>query len=122
MKCPKCEAPFEQVEFEGIEVDRCTGCHGLWFDVGKEEMLRRLDGAEAIDDGDPWTGRLHDSLTRIHCPRDGTAMVVLGDIDQPHIRFEVCPQCMGAYFDAGEFRDFKAEGVNLAKLLENIWR
>jgi Zn-finger nucleic acid-binding protein len=33
-------------------------------------------------------------------------MVVNG---QPHIWYEGCPVCHGTYFDAGEFKDFKAE-------------
>jgi Zn-finger nucleic acid-binding protein len=31
--------------------------------------------------------------------------------DQPHIWYEACPVCYGTYFDAGEFRDFKAETI-----------
>jgi Zn-finger nucleic acid-binding protein len=32
MNCPKGSAAMEIVGFDGIEVDRCTGCLGLWFD------------------------------------------------------------------------------------------
>jgi Zn-finger nucleic acid-binding protein len=113
---------MERVVFEDIEVDRCDGCGGIWFDLGEEAKLRRLDGSESIDDGDPFVGRLYNSATRIDCPRDGTAMRTLNDPEQRHLQYEVCPDCLGAFFDAGEFTDFKETGANLARLLENIWR
>ena len=27
---------MEAIEFEGVEVDRCKNCKGIWFDVGGE--------------------------------------------------------------------------------------
>ena len=42
MQCPKCSAAMEKVVHEGIEVDRCTGCGGLWFDMLEHEDLKAL--------------------------------------------------------------------------------
>lgn len=122
MTCPKCAGAFEVLDVDGVEVDRCTDCRGIWFDLGEEENLRRARGSESIDDGDARVGRLYDSATKIDCPRDGTPMRSLHDLTQTHIRYEACPECMGAFFDAGEFADFKNEDHNLAELLRNIWR
>ena len=43
MHCPKCgqlltptTAPFSH-----LQVDRCESCHGLWFDKGEVELLRK---------------------------------------------------------------------------------
>ncbi len=33
MNCPKCASEFEKISFGDVEVDRCLGCHGLWFDM-----------------------------------------------------------------------------------------
>ena len=52
MRCPKCRADMEQVEYEGTEIDRCNICKGMWFDAGEIEALRDKKAAAAIDTGD----------------------------------------------------------------------
>jgi Zn-finger nucleic acid-binding protein len=32
--------------------------------------------------------------------------------DQPHIEYESCGTCFGAYFDAGEFTDLKEHSLS----------
>ena len=39
MKCPKCGHDLATEEYHGLEVDRCTGCDGVWFDAGEAEQL-----------------------------------------------------------------------------------
>jgi len=39
MKCPKCGHDMKTATFEGIEVDNCTYCMGVYFDRGKIESL-----------------------------------------------------------------------------------
>lgn len=39
MKCPKCGSDMQEEHLEGIEVDRCTVCDGLYFDQGELETL-----------------------------------------------------------------------------------
>ena len=39
MKCPKCGADLATEDYHGIQVDRCTECHGVWFDAGEAETL-----------------------------------------------------------------------------------
>ncbi len=93
------------VRFDEIEIDRCTGCGGLWFDAHERERLKRRKGSAAVDTGDAATGRRNNELGAIDCPRCTTRMVRMVDVDQPHIWFERCSVCGGSYFDAGEFRD-----------------
>ena len=45
MNCPKCSAEFETISFNDIEVDRCTRCKGLWFDVLKKDDLLKIKGS-----------------------------------------------------------------------------
>jgi Zn-finger nucleic acid-binding protein len=33
MRCPKCWADMDQIMIDGTEIDRCSACHGLWFDA-----------------------------------------------------------------------------------------
>lgn len=39
MKCPKCGNDMVEIELEGIHVDQCTVCEGIFFDRGELEML-----------------------------------------------------------------------------------
>ncbi|MCC6907536.1 MAG: zf-TFIIB domain-containing protein [Phycisphaerales bacterium] len=107
MNCPKCNAAMEAVNFEDIEVDRCTSCGGLWFDLREHEELKQRRGSETIDTGERAAGRAGNATGDITCPRCRAHMIRMVDHDQPHIWYEQCSTCGGAYFDAGEFRDFK---------------
>jgi Zn-finger nucleic acid-binding protein len=48
MKCPKCGADLQVEQYEGIEVDRCTECQGVWFDAGEVEQLLEQGKREGI--------------------------------------------------------------------------
>ncbi len=107
MQCPKCNAEMEKVTHENIEVDRCTECKGIWFDLLEAEKLKKLAGSEAVDNGDVATGEENDKIDRIECPKCKTPMIRMSDVQQPHIHYESCTVCYGNYFDAGEFKDYK---------------
>jgi Zn-finger nucleic acid-binding protein len=111
MNCPKCDHAMEKVQYGGIEVDRCTECKGLWFDMLEAEHLKAIKGSEAIDVGDPKTGKKYDKVDRVKCPVCSGPMIRMVDSRQHHIWYESCPVCYGLFFDAGEFRDFKEETI-----------
>lgn len=112
MQCPKCKSPMEEKTLStlqgGVTVDRCTGCQGLWFDIGEAEALREKWMSEYVDSGDPEVGRKHNEIREIGCPRCGKEMQALADPVQKHIQYEACDE-HGMYFDAGEFTDYKYE-------------
>ena len=107
VNCPKCKARMEQVVYEGIEVDRCTGCMGIWFDSREHEKLRDVPGSEQIDTGDATVGKKYNAVDDIACPRCTSKLVRMVDAGQPHIWYESCAVCGGVFFDAGEYRDWK---------------
>jgi ribosomal protein L37AE/L43A len=39
MKCPKCGFDLITGEWDSIQIDQCTHCHGIWFDAGEAEAL-----------------------------------------------------------------------------------
>ncbi len=39
MKCPKCGENLETTVLRDVEIDVCTGCKGVWLDVGELETL-----------------------------------------------------------------------------------
>jgi Zn-finger nucleic acid-binding protein len=108
--CPKCRAAMEPVTYQDITVDRCTACHGLWFDILEQRRLRERAGSEVIDDGAPAAAPSAPSAapaTRLACPRCTAPMTRLRDVDNRSIEYEYCAVCNGAFFDAGEFRQYK---------------
>lgn len=42
MKCPKCGYDLITGEWDGIQIDQCTHCHGIWFDAGEAEALIKV--------------------------------------------------------------------------------
>ena len=112
MRCPKCRADMEQVEYEGTEVDRCTICHGIWFDVGEIDILKNKQAAAAIDTGDKKTGRESNAVDRYDCPRCGGAMVRVVDPVQSRVWYETCGECNGSYLDAGELSDLSTRSLS----------
>jgi Zn-finger nucleic acid-binding protein len=109
--CPKCNSPMEKVKYGSIEVDRCTTCKGIWFDLREHEHLKALSGSESIDTGSPEEGATHSKIGDIDCPVCHARMIRMVDVKQPHIWYESCPVCYGVFFDAGEFKDYKEETV-----------
>ena len=41
MKCPKCGADLAEKPMNGVRVDVCTECGGLWLDAGELEQVRQ---------------------------------------------------------------------------------
>lgn len=50
LKCPKCGGNLVEVEHEGIKVDRCTSCEGVFFDAGEldELLLKKQDARKSF--------------------------------------------------------------------------
>lgn len=111
---------MESVVFQEHEVDRCSSCKGLWFDLVEHEELRDVKGSEAIDTGLPEVGRKSDPIDRIDCPVCKAPMIRMVVAGQPHIRYESCTVCYGVYFDAGEFTDFRR--VTLGESVRDMLR
>lgn len=91
-----------------LTVDRCSGCKGLWFDLGEAETLKGKWMSEFVDSGDPDVGKYYNKIDQVNCPRCGASMDKLVDPEQPHIWYEACAE-HGMFLDAGEFTDYKYE-------------
>lgn len=105
MRCPKCRADMEPIEFDGTEIDRCKTCGGIWFDAGEIEVMRDKQAAAAIDTGDASVGKKSNAIDDYPCPRCSGAMVRVVDPQQTHIWYETCSGCSGSFLDAGELLD-----------------
>jgi len=111
MKCPKCSTEMESVTYQSIEVDRCPGCQGIWFDAREADKLKEMKGSEAIDTGDSRKGKVMNKVDRIECPICQIPLIRMVDPRQHHLWFESCKVCHGVFFDAGEFKDYKEKTI-----------
>ncbi len=107
MKCPKCKSLFNKVLFEGTEIERCSACNGMWFDILELQDLLKKKGSERIDIGDQGNYEKTHNIEDIYCPKDNSKLIKMVDIKQGHIWFESCGVCKGVFLDATEFKDMK---------------
>lgn len=122
MNCPKCNGKFEPLTTHNIEVDRCINCRGIWFDNMENEHLASFPDAEKIDIGDAVEGKKYDRISNINCPKCKTMMVRMLDDRHGHqVWFEICNICSGAFFDAGEFKEYAQEEGALMEFLHKFF-
>ncbi|SAK63153.1 hypothetical protein AWB76_03336 [Caballeronia temeraria] len=75
MKCPVCPATeLLMTVREGIEIDYCPQCRGVWLDRGElDQIIRRAAQASAAeaqaDERDDWHERGHDKDRERRMPR-----------------------------------------------------
>ena len=41
LKCPKCDGSLVEVAHDGIQIDQCDKCNGVWLDAGELERLTK---------------------------------------------------------------------------------
>jgi len=49
MKCPKCGSDLEEINLQGVLIDKCGECGGIWLDHGELELL--VDGQAKMTKG-----------------------------------------------------------------------
>ena len=42
MRCPNCNVALTMADRQGVEVDYCPQCHGVWLDRGELEKIIKL--------------------------------------------------------------------------------
>ena len=105
MNCPKCQTPSLATHtIEGVQLDRCTTCSGVWFDSSELEALVRMKRG-SLDD--IRKGRSQDGLNqkRGYCPRDGVALLRAYSSRDRDLILDTCPQCRGLWLDGGELNE-----------------
>lgn len=55
MTCPKCDGPMRTYARNGITIDQCTVCHGIFLDRG--ELERLITAESSYLGGSPDGGR-----------------------------------------------------------------
>jgi Zn-finger nucleic acid-binding protein len=103
MKCPKCKTEtLNQFAVQGVRVDRCASCSGIWFDARELTQLLAEDGQRVAS---LRRGSAKDEAggKKGICPRDAAELLrVFSAIDRSVI-LDACPECHGIWLDGGEF-------------------
>jgi Zn-finger nucleic acid-binding protein len=51
MNCPSCKIPLVMSERQGIEIDYCPQCRGIWLDRGElDKLIEKSNAAENQQD------------------------------------------------------------------------
>ncbi len=82
---------METLNFNNVEVDRCTACYGLFFDHLEKEMLKEMAGSEVLDIGDEFLGATYNEILDAPCPRCRTRMNHVLHTEPFEIKFEAVP-------------------------------
>lgn len=46
LQCPKCEGRLYETEYEGIAIDVCNKCSGVWLDAGElAQVIEKNEGS-----------------------------------------------------------------------------
>lgn len=101
MKCIKCAGMLQEKLVNGVAVDICNQCSGIWFDAGEMDWLVEIYKL-AIDDH--FNGKhYHLDQRPGHCPRCSSDDKHV-PLEQEHGGFNIdtCPFCKGHWLEAGE--------------------
>ncbi len=75
MNCPKCDASMRSYERNGITIDQCTGCRGIFLDRGELEHLLDAEAKFASSSSEPvqqtWSGLSQSQPVQHNYPNPG---------------------------------------------------
>ena len=108
MKCPKCAGSMNELQGLDFSADRCDQCGGIWLKDSDIDVKQHVAAVDSIDQSvEPHNDNRADlnDVRDIQCPSCDVAMIKMIDRTQLSVDYEACPDCRGAFFDAGELKD-----------------
>jgi Zn-finger nucleic acid-binding protein len=127
MDCPRCHLSLRKTDYEGVEVDMCDNCWGIWLDEGELEavidskemsfsdaertqFLKTRSSLPAMGPSDP-----------ISCPACGKPMDVLHSDAGLHIMVDRCIY-HGIWLDSGEIKAVQAVAEDNRKFYNRLFK
>jgi Zn-finger nucleic acid-binding protein len=98
MDCPRCKIELKPEDYQGIEVDRCPQCQGMWLDYGELDQLE-----DKVFDKDELKGTLVYGAFKsdLHCPKCGKIMTGFR-YRANNLELDLCEEGHGTWLDGGE--------------------
>ena len=105
MRCPACHEPAIALELNGVEIDRCPACAGIWLDEEEIAWLAPHSETAARPLADALRKGAVGPNSKRRCPRcnRGMRQEVLSSVE-----LDRCPLGHGIWFDSGEVETFLA--------------
>jgi membrane associated rhomboid family serine protease len=102
--CPKCLSDMTEIEHQGVTIDVCPGCRGIWLDPGELAQLR--DASEDLPAApDNIASGTHYLQTSTYiCPRCQGSFDTFEYAPGTGLYIDRCKSCQGIYLDAGELQ------------------
>jgi len=103
MNCPKCQtATLAEFKLEGVAVDRCSRCDGIWFDAQELSQLLAEDARVVAELRRGSESEIAD-VRKGRCPRDAAELVRIYSAIDRSVTLDACADCHGIWLDGGEF-------------------
>ena len=103
MKCPKCGTEtMQQFLVQGVALERCSSCSGIWFDARELSQLLEQDARQVAL---LRRGNVKQQLEgkKGLCPRDGSELLRVYSSINRSVIIDACADCRGIWLDGGEF-------------------
>jgi len=72
MKCPVCNIELKMTEREGVEIDYCPQCRGVWLDRGElDKIIERSASRESSRESSREPSRESSEERRVEYPEKG---------------------------------------------------
>ncbi|MHB8872377.1 MAG: TFIIB-type zinc ribbon-containing protein [Myxococcaceae bacterium] len=113
--CPACRKVLGAFATEGLELDGCAGCGGVWFDGGELARVASLERVqEIVSAASGVEGECRECRSPVakaqvcgqcgrpapRCPQCDRGPLAIAQVGS--VRLDVCRHCSGVWFDAGE--------------------
>ncbi len=107
--CPTCRQPLVAFELDGIEIDRCVDCGGVWLDAGELEWIAERADARPGALTRALAEAKGDRRGKRRCPRCRRKLRVIHmEGDNTRIELDRCPVGDGLWLDSGEMQSLIA--------------
>lgn len=106
MKCPFCSNAMKEENYEGVIIDRCCSCDGVWLDDNEIQIILQqtqktfteLQKIEAII----LKNQDHREKESLRCPKCGDLLQVLNYALNSGVFIDRCKNHHGVWLDKGE--------------------
>jgi hypothetical protein len=94
------------LELDGVEVDHCLSCAGIWLDSGELELLTRQPDASRVIESALEDGKRGSGTRRCPICKKKMDCVMIGSNHE--IEIDRCTRNHGIWFDRGELEQIAA--------------
>ena len=107
MDCLRCNSAMKKMLLDGVLIDKCETCKGVWLDANELEMLKYDDGKDkeglVLELKSELMAEKRRLMTTVGlCPKCQEQSLVA--FRRSGVELDQCPSCFGLFFDHGELQ------------------